>query len=287
MVELPLEQIGERLLGQQHAGILGEHREQQAHQEAADGLGIVPARLQPPRDGGEIFGNLARGLGGAGGRVERLGIGPDQRQPLPHLLVMQVVEHDAVAGAVGELGISFAGAGEVRIDVDAIADVRDQQDRRPAMIGRQRLGIAFGLALRLKHRAGPAGRPAPRGAALDAGAGGLAENVQIVLAACRSGLVRLAALLGLKDEAVALVAVDAAKALRAVAIVLKHPALEHIIVVRVVGAAAIGRGHADQRAQAVGEALRVRQLRPTRIAPLGDEGVDLLLCGSVPRHGFT
>jgi len=87
-------------------------------------------------------------------------------------------------------------------------------------------------------------------------------------------------------EAVALVAVYAAEALRAVAIVLKHPALEHVIVVRVVGAAAIGGGHADQRAQAVDEALRVRQLRPARIAPLGDKGVNLVLCGNVPRHGF-
>ena len=247
----------------------------------------MPTRLKPPGDGGEIIGNLARRLGGAGGRVERLGVGPDQRQPLAHLLVMQVVQHDAVGGPVRELGIGFAGAGEVRVHVDAIANIRDQQDRRPAMIGRQRLGIAFGLALGLEHGAGPAGRSASRGAARDAGAGGLAEDVEIVLAARRSGLVRLAALFGLKDEAVALVAVDAAKALGAVTIVLKHPAFEHVIVVRVVGAASIRRGNTDQRAQAVDEALRVRQLRPARIAPLDDESVDLLLCGSVPRHGFT
>jgi hypothetical protein len=125
------------------------------------------------------------------------------------------------------------------------------------------------------------GRAAPGGAALDAGAGGLAEDVEIVLALVCRRPVSLAALLGLQDEAVPLVAIDPAKALRAIAIVLEHAAFEHVIVVRIVGAAAGGRIDAKNAAQAVDEALRIGEFRPARIAPVGDEFLDF---GRFPHH---
>jgi len=107
--------------------------------------------------------------------------------------VAQVLQHDAVARPVGELRIGLPAAGEVGIDLDAIADVGDEQERRPAMIDRQRLGIAFGLPLGLHHRLGPAGHAAPGGAALHTRGGGLAEKVKIVLAALRRRAIGVAA----------------------------------------------------------------------------------------------
>ena len=49
----------------------------------------------------------------------------------------------------------------------------------------------------------------------------------------------------------AFVGVDPAEALGAVAFVLEYAAFEHVVVVRIVGAAAVGRIDPDQGAQAV------------------------------------
>src|SRR3546814_5866494 len=65
--------------------------------------------------------------------------------------------------------------------------------------------------------------------------------------------VSLASLLGLQDEAITLVAIDPAEALRAVAIVLEHAAFKHVIIVGVVGATAGRRLQPQQVAEAVDE----------------------------------
>lgn len=145
---LVLEELGEATLGDQLA-VLGEHREQHAHEEAAGGLGIIAALFEAAGDGGEQIGNVAGDAGGAGGGIEALGIGPDGAQAVAHILVAQVLQHDPVARAVGELGVGFAGTGEVGVDFDAITDVGDEQERRPSMIDGERLGVAFGLWLGL------------------------------------------------------------------------------------------------------------------------------------------
>jgi len=226
---LVLEELGEAALGDQLA-VLGEHREQHPHEEAAGGLGIIAALFEAAGDRGEQIGNVAGDAGGAGGGIEDLGIGPDGAQTVAHTLVAQVLKHDPVARPVGELGVCLSGTGEIGIDLDAIADVGDEQKRRPAMIDGERLGVAFGLTLGLHHRLGPSRRAAPGGATGDAGFGGLAEDVEIVIALIGRRTVRLAALLGFEDEAAALVAVDPAEAGGAVAIVLKDAAFEDVVV---------------------------------------------------------
>src|SRR5204863_106403 len=87
---------------------------------------------------------------------------------------------------------------------------------------------------------------------------------------------RLRSLLGLQHERVALVSVDPSEALRTVGFLLKHPPLKHIIIVGVVGAATLGRIDADQRSEAVDEALRIGQLRAAGWCPFSDKGVNLL-----------
>ena len=120
----------------------------------------------------------------------------------------------------------------------------------------------------------PTRRPAPRRAALHPRGCGLPEQVEIVLAACRRRAVGVAALLGFKNEAAALVRIDPPEIARPVAIVLKHAALEDVVVMGVVGAASIRGGDPDEGAEAVYETLCVRELGPAGFPPLADEVVD-------------
>src|SRR3546814_11706586 len=96
--------------------------------------------------------DIARDSGRAGGGIEAGGCVPDRRQAVAHVLVPQVVEHDPIARTVGKLSVRLSRAGEVGIDLDAVADVRDEQERRPAMLRRKRLGVTLGLGLRSEER---------------------------------------------------------------------------------------------------------------------------------------
>ena len=152
------------------------------------------------------------------------------------------------------------------------------------MIKRERLGIAFGLSLGLEHRGGPARRAAPRGALLQLLRGRLAKEICLTAFGCLP--VRIATLLGLQHKAAPLVSVQSPEALGAVAIVLKHAPFEHIVILRVIGLAAMRRGHAQERAQAVHEALGVCQFGPAGDRPFGDELFDgyMPLRAGVYRH---
>src|SRR3546814_3400411 len=129
----------------------------------------------------------------------------------PYTTLFRSVEHDPIARTVGKLSVRLSRAGEVGIDLDAVADVRDEQERRPAMLRRKRLGVTLGLGLRLHHRLRPTWRAAPRGAPLQARRCCLPEQIKIVLATLRGGAVGLAALLPFKVEDAPLVAIDAAR----------------------------------------------------------------------------
>ncbi len=75
----------------------------------------------------------------------------------------------------------------------------------------------------------------------------------------------------------ALVCVDSSETFSAIGFLLENAALEHIIIVGVVGAAALGRIDADQGAKAVDETLRVRQFRAAGQRPFGNEGFEFVV----------
>jgi hypothetical protein len=163
-------------------------------------------------DFGEQIGNLPRDLCGAGLR-DRGFCGSVQiaRSRVAHASSRRsssMMRKRADRGT----GHRLSGAGEIGIDIDAIADVGHQQDRRPAMIDGQRLGIAFGLPLACTIALAQPGVPRRAVPRLTRAAGGLAEDVEIVLAAFGGRPVCIAALLGLQDEAIPLVAIDPAEA---------------------------------------------------------------------------
>ena len=108
----------ERMLWQQ-SDVLGEHREQAAHEEHRHVFRVVTAcrlvqrlsrswRLRQP------LGDGARRLGGDLGRVELLRVGPDRAKRVRESGVAEVFEVDAEALAVGELGVVFSLAAKNR-----------------------------------------------------------------------------------------------------------------------------------------------------------------------------
>jgi len=155
--------------------VLGEHAEQAAHEEARDQLRMMPFALQGAGHDGKMTRNPAGDLGGAPGRVERERIGPDQAQPLADVRVAQGVERNAEGLGVRELAVALSGPAEVGIELEAVADIDDDQEGRPAMVDRQGLGIALGLAAGALHGDGPVRGAAHGGAFAGLGLGAAEE----------------------------------------------------------------------------------------------------------------
>lgn len=150
-------------------------------------------RCQPGEQGRDVLRNLRA----AQGRVERPGIEPNPAQHLPHLRPAQVRQVDAEALAVRELRVMLAGAGKVRIQVEAESHVAHEEERRPAFLGRQVAGVAFRVALDLLHVAYP-GR----------GIADVGPVLSLAVPAEQAGLpVRGGALLGFAHEAAAAIQV--------------------------------------------------------------------------------
>ena len=94
-------------------------------------------------------------------------IGPDCAQPITDGPVAKPFERNGVALAVRELGVVLALTGEVGIDLDHVAHIDDQDERRPTVLLRQRAGIVFRLFLGGTHHPIPAASAASGGAGLD------------------------------------------------------------------------------------------------------------------------
>ncbi len=198
------------------------------------------------------------------------GVVPDRAQALADVLVAQIVEIDAEAVAVRELRVVLALAGEVGIDLDAVADVADEHERRPAVDAGSALGVVLRLLPGVHHQL----VPDAVGAALAARVGvrheqvGLAGELQLLLA------VLLAALLGFDDEGAALVEVDAAGAGRAVRILELDAALEGVDVLVRGFDRACRFFNAEDFAQVFGERLKIRAFLAAGCAPADDEVFD-------------
>ncbi len=219
---------------------MGEHAEQAAHEEGRDGVRRVPL-LQPAGEAGEQLSNLQRDLRPAPRRVERERVGPDGGQAGADGGIAQLGQVDAEPLAVGEMAVVPPGAGEVGIDVEAEPHVADDEEGRRRLVTRQVADIAARLAKRAGHVLVPghaAAHHLPPGRL-----GRQGEQLGLRRGAC--------ALLGLQDEAAALVQVDAARGL-AVVLTMQHAALE------AVGAAAAGG--------------RLRPVKPEKVAQLDQEG---------------
>jgi len=136
----------------QQPDVLGEHREQAAHQKHRHVLCGIVLLLQRQRDLREAFGYIARHLGGCLRRIERFRMEPDFPESLANVVDAKVFEVNSKRLAVRELGVVLALPGRIRVDLDAMPDIADEDERRPAVRGRQRAGLFFRLPLGVEHQ---------------------------------------------------------------------------------------------------------------------------------------
>jgi len=259
-----VEEVLKPILGQE-ADILGEHAEEAAREEGGDELGWVFLLFEGFGEFGEVAGDLAGDGGGFFGRIERVRVEPDGAEALAHLGLAEVVQAEAVRARVGEVEVGFSLLGEVGEELEGVADIDDEQERRGLFGDGQGVGVALGLAAGLDHLAIPG-----FGAAGDAGAaGGVGLEGKLGLLDGGGGV-----LFGLEDEAAAAVEVDAAGGGAAVGVVERHGALEDVGVGLGVGAGGIGARHLQHVAQLGEEELVVGAFGSLRAGPTLDKGVE-------------
>ena len=155
-------------------------------------------------------------------------------------VVAQVFKVDAKGLAVRELGVVLSLSGKIGVDLDAMADIADEDEGRPAMRRRQRAGVFFRLALGVEHQHVPGAIGAASAARVFRDVGG----EQVVLTGDLLAALQ-AALLGLENKAVLLVEVDPPVRVAFVP-VLPDGAFEDIVVVFVGGVGRIGRRQSQQ-----------------------------------------
>jgi hypothetical protein len=124
---------GREAVLRQQLDILGEHGEQAAHQEHRHVFRVVTLLFQCLRHRGQTLGDGARHPRGLPRRVQLHRIGPDARQPIANVLPPQILHVDTKGLTIGELRVVLPLAGEVGIDLDHVAHVAHQDERRPAM----------------------------------------------------------------------------------------------------------------------------------------------------------
>jgi hypothetical protein len=133
-----LEHVAKAAFGQQ-LNVLGEHCEKAAHVKERDLLGIIEALavlalgvFKMPGDLGQPLRHGACGFRCDFARVEFVRIEPDEPQALADFRVAKLFEIDAKPLPVWKLRVIFSLAREVGVDLEAMADIADDQERRPA-----------------------------------------------------------------------------------------------------------------------------------------------------------
>ena len=245
--------------------VLGEHREQAAHQK----MGHVLGRMRPfqrARQPRQPVGDVARHARAAPRRVQAHRVEPDRTQHLAFFVVQQVGQGEAVGGRVGEGDVGAAAAAELAVERDGLADVHHQQEGRPAVAHLVR-GQGTGVVLRLLPGA-LHGRVPGRGAACGRAASALPALLLDLLRQGRRRVDAVAALLGLEHEPAAAVQVDAAnRAMRQ-----RHGLLEDVGVVRLVVHRRVRPRQVERIAQLGEEELVIGALGRAGGGPAGDEG---------------
>jgi hypothetical protein len=221
-------------------------------------------------DGGEAARDRAGHLCGVPGRVERERLGPYGPQALANFRIAQAVQRDAEALRVRELAVALPGPAEVGVQLEAVADVDDDQKGRPAVLDRERLGVALGLAAGALHCDGPVLVAAHRRALARLGLEA-AEKLQLL------GELLVGASLGLHDEGVALVEIDVAGARRAVGIDESDRVFEAVAIARGIARRRLRRLDAQDGSQSHGEWLEVGALGGAGCGPALDEGFDRIV----------
>jgi hypothetical protein len=207
---------------------------------------------------GELGGDFAGDAGADAGGVERKGVEPDGAEAVLDFGAGEIGEEYAVVVTVRELGVIFSRQGEIGVEFNTVADVDNDEERRPTFVERNCFGVGLGLIAGGEHGFVPAGCGADGCAAAGTdghGGGGL-----------------VAALFGFEHETAALVEVDASGAGGAVAVVELDGAFEDVGVEGVVWDGGVGTGKGEEVAEFGEEELVVGAFSGAGLLPALDEG---------------
>ena len=208
-------------------------------------------------------GDVACGLGPLQRRVKRHRVGPDGAEPILHRPIGKIVQADVAKLRVRKGAVVAALPREVSIDVDAPADVADEDERRPVVVRFQPVGVVPRLIEGVLHQHVPR-----RGAELGLI---LLGGEQFGLAGDGLVLAGEARLFGLQHEGVLFVEVDA----QGLGLVAAHRMLKAIGGAAGLRAGRIGAGEAEGVAQFAEEHLIVGAFGAAgQVAPSLDEIVD-------------
>ena len=258
-------------------GALGEHGEEAAHQEQRHLLRRVP-RFQGLGDRRQPLGDLSRHARGMAGGIERQRVPPDHGDTRADLGPVQLVQIDAEILAIGKLDVVLALPGEVRPELEAVADIAEDQKGRPAMGSRQRPRIVLRLPAGVHHQH----VPGPVGTATAARAATTGRQAgQLLLQQHLLGLPLGPALLRFEHEGRFLVEVDAADRARTVIRRETHRILEAIGHGLRIAGRRLRTLDPEQLAELVEELRIGGALGTFRRAPAGDERLDFRRFGLV------
>ena len=251
------EEVGEAV-GREEVDVLGEAGEDAAHEERGDGFrGVI--LFEGSGEGGEVAGDVAGDAGGDAAGVEREGVEPDGAEAVANELEREVFEADAVGEGIGEGDVGLAGAGEIGEEFDGIADVDDDEEGGPALVGGERFGVLLGLIAGTEHGLIPAGGIASGGSAT------VRDFEEEGWFGSR------AALFGFEDEAAAFVEIDETGAGEAGRVTEGYGALEDVVILGGVGDGRVGARDFQVVAEFGEEECVVGPFGGGRVAPPIDE----------------
>jgi hypothetical protein len=209
-------------------------------------------------------------------RVKRLRIEPDRLEAVANLRFAQIFKIDTEALPVGKLRVVFSLASEVGIDLDAVADIADEDEGRPAMRRRQRAGIFLRLPLGIDHQDVP-GAACSRLAALRCVLFRVFfRSEEIALSG--DGLVPAlpAALFGFEDKRSLSIEINPPNRVAIIAM-MGHHSLEHVIVAFARGACRLGMRQSERIAQLSEKQRIIGAFLPALLAlPANDKGLCIL-----------
>jgi hypothetical protein len=117
----------------QQADVLCEHREEAAHQKHRDVLRRIFLLLQRKGDLRQPLGDVSRHLCRGLRRIERCRIEPDLLETFTDFGLAKVLKIDSKVLAIGKLRIILSLPGKIRINLDAVSDVANHNERRPSV----------------------------------------------------------------------------------------------------------------------------------------------------------
>ena len=185
---------------------------------------IALAIFQRLADFRQAFGDIARHARGFLRGIEGMRFLPDFCQPFANGRFTQIFEIDPKALAIWKLVVSTSCAGEIRVNLERVADVAGDDERWCGMIGVEQKHIGLRLLASVLHHHIPAARDAAPAELF-----GLCVE-QGKLAGDGLLLARKTRLLRLQYEAVSLVEIDAFWRRAPVALARTDSALEYVII---------------------------------------------------------